>query len=487
MENIDDFMQRKFDSDDPAERFPFREEYWEQAQALIEADEQRRRKKRRFLFWWLCSGLLIGAGAWWLWFGQPEQGAAMASGKETDLPGIVSTGAPVVKNALPGNDHAAAAGNNTPTADLPEAEVEKSAKDAENQVDKVVPKAINSLPVQQKDKEKKSGISSREEQKRNEVGTAPKISRKDTDLKGLANETNRLSGFSISTNNTNPAPENAAIQVAGNAPTAQGTPESTQTDAAALPGDAISAQGAIVPKNILLLQALELPFPPASHTNNRLLLLKKMPKQYAVDIKPAQNQRITFDASFAVSSWNKDWGYTAGVMGYYPLDARWSLGAGLQLRYLPLAPLGPEPDSSENVSVQYRYSFGFERTELRRSAFGLHYLELPIAAQWQRGRLGLEAGVAPAVLLLVRDQVTETKETSLTGVETLSARKTWGEKTNFRRGYLNTFIMAEWQVVSGLGLTVQGNYRPGSLRKPVENVAPEKGAWGLDLGMRWRF
>ncbi|MCC6283643.1 MAG: hypothetical protein IT262_23765, partial [Saprospiraceae bacterium] len=417
----------------------------------------------------------------------PEQGAAMASGKETDLPGIVSTGAPVVKNALPEIKQTPATTNLAPSAASPESERNMSEKDAENQTDRVVPETIKPIPVQQKDKEKKSGISSREEQKQNKARTTQNNPRTETDRKGHTIEANRLSGIDQSTNNTNPTPENAVIQVAGSTQTAQGTPESTQPDAAALPGDTISAQGAIVPKNILLLQALELPFPPASHTNNKLLLLKKMPKQYAVDIKPAQNQRITFDASFAVSSWKKDWGYTAGVMGYYPLGAHWSLGAGLQLRYLPLAPVGPEPDSSENISVQYRYSFGFERTELRRSAFGLHYLELPIAAQWQRGRLGLEAGVAPAVLLLVRDQVTETKETSLTGVETLSARKTWGEKTNFRRGYLNTFIMAEWQVVSGLGLTIQGNYRPGSLRKPVENIVPEKGAWGLDLGMRWRF
>ena len=90
MENIDDFMQRKFDSDDPAERFPFREEYWEQAQALIEADEQRRRKRRRFLFWWFSGAALIGVGALWLWNDAQKQTSEMASVRDNARPGIVS-------------------------------------------------------------------------------------------------------------------------------------------------------------------------------------------------------------------------------------------------------------------------------------------------------------------------------------------------------------------------------------------------------------
>jgi hypothetical protein len=231
---------------------------------------------------------------------------------------------------------------------------------------------------------------------------------------------------------------------------------------------------------------LELPFPPASRTKSKLLL-KKMPKQYAAEIKPVQNQGITWSAGLSISSWKNGAGYTAGVSGYYPIGTHWSLGAGLQLRYVPLATADPAPDSSENVSVQYRYSFGFERTEMRRTTIGLHYLELPLAAHWQRGRLGLEAGVAPGLLLQAKDRIAQTKESSLGGIEKMADRFESGDKSKFRRGYFSTFAMAEWRVFPRLGLTLRGNYRPMSLLKPVENTTPGKDAWGLDLGLRWRF
>ena len=63
MENIDDLMRQKFDSDDPGERFEFHEEYWEQAQTLLEKEEDKRR--RRF---WLIIGLVLAMAllAWLL-------------------------------------------------------------------------------------------------------------------------------------------------------------------------------------------------------------------------------------------------------------------------------------------------------------------------------------------------------------------------------------------------------------------------------------
>ncbi len=235
-----------------------------------------------------------------------------------------------------------------------------------------------------------------------------------------------------------------------------------------------------------LLQALELPFPPASGARKNLLL-KKMPRQFAAEIKPVDHQRFVFSAGAALSSWKNGRGYTAGVFGNFPLHKQWSLSAGLQLRYLPLSAVSPLPDDPEPISVQYRYSFGFERTEWQRTTIGLHYLELPVAAHWQRGRLGLEAGVAPAILLRVKDLVKQIRETSLSGIETLTERSEAGEKTRFRSGYFSTYAAAEWRVVSRLGLTLRGNYRPGSILKPIDNTTLGKNAWGLDMGVRWRF
>ncbi|MBC7778279.1 MAG: hypothetical protein H7246_22795, partial [Phycisphaerae bacterium] len=63
MDNLDDLMRQKFDSDDPGARFEFREEYWEQAQVLLEQDEARRRRRL-----WIFIGLVLALAllAWLL-------------------------------------------------------------------------------------------------------------------------------------------------------------------------------------------------------------------------------------------------------------------------------------------------------------------------------------------------------------------------------------------------------------------------------------
>ncbi len=487
MENIDDFMQRKFDSDDPAERFPFREEYWEQAQALIEADEHRRLKRRRFLFWWFFSGLLVGAGALWLWLGQPGQASEWASGKDAAQPGVVTPAAPSLKNTLPGNDKSNIATTPGSTNASSESGSGNSLKNIDNQQDRVGEGQVQAGSTPEKTKETLSvsalpGV-------RKPALAPPKNNRKAPAAeKPDSIEKSTVPGDPSSENNS-PArakttEQNAAIkQVTSILPDNQAP---APANVPVSPGDSTQATDAVPTVSVALLEVLELPFPRALR-DRKNLVFHKTPKKYAAEIKPVSDKRFVWGAATSVSTWKSGTGYTAGIFGNYRLNAPWSLTAGLQLRYLPPPTTDPLPDSSEQVSVQYRYSFGFERTEWRRTTVGLYYLEIPLAARWQRGRLGLEAGVAPGILLRARDQVTQTLESSLGGIETPTKRFETGEKSKFRRGYFSTFVLAEWRVVSRLGLTLRGNYRPGSILKPVENVEFEKYALGLDIGLRWRF
>jgi hypothetical protein len=66
MENIDDFMRDKFSNDDPAARFGFREEYWNQALLMIQAEEAGRKRRRVIWWWWVIFGLLllVSGGLW---------------------------------------------------------------------------------------------------------------------------------------------------------------------------------------------------------------------------------------------------------------------------------------------------------------------------------------------------------------------------------------------------------------------------------------
>ncbi len=487
MENIDDFMQRKFDSDDPAERFPFREEYWEQAQALIEADEQRRRKRRRFLFWWFFSGLLVGAGALWLWFEQPGQASEMASGKGVEQQHVVAPVAPSLQNTLPGNDKSSTATTPGLSNASSEPVSDNSLKNIGNQQNRVgeEKKKAGSAPKSTKETLSVSAIPgalkpavapSKNKRK------APSAEKPDNIGKGAVPGDPSIENNSPARAKT--TEQNEAIkQVTGNLPDNQAP---ARANVSVPPTDSIQTSDAAPTASIALLQVLELPFPPALFAGKNPVFYKK-PKQYAAAIKPVSDKRFVWGAGASVSAWKSGTGYTAGFFGNYRLNAPWSLSAGLQLRYLPLSTADPLPDSSEQVSVQYRYSFGFERTEWRRTTVGLHYLEIPLAARWQRGRLGIEAGVAPGLLLLARDQVTQTIESSLGGIETPVKRFESGEKTNFRRAYFSTFVLAECRLASRLGFTLRGNYRPGSILKPLEDVEFEKYALGLDMGLRWRF
>ncbi len=485
MENIDDFMQRKFDSDDPAERFPFREEYWEQAQALIEADEQRRRKRRRFLFWWLCCGLLAGAGAWWLKSSPNPSGQMMDSGTSSEQstaytpPKSIMPDAalPETSKTTPGVSTAKDRTNQNPLGDLTNNNLDRLSNrvgDTQNQTEQnKLDKSPKNLVLNTINASKPP----RQPGKKNERN------------KNLSNKTDKYSLTSTAqgplpnvqqTDLPLPTPPKNNPEMPEHVQSATGENRVTNEDLSPV----VDTEDG---RRLSLLQALELPFPPARHAA-LLLPLKKIPQPFTSQLQPVHTRRLTVGADASVSSWTAGAGYAGGVHMRYQRQAPWSFLAGIQLRYQPLSPVAaPSDTTSGMVTVQYRYSFGVERTEWKRVPTGMHYLELPLAAHWQRGRLGLEAGVSPGVLLLVRENVEQTKETSLGGIETGTSRYNNGATSGFRKGYLSTFALAEFRVIPRLGLTLRGNYRPGSVLKPMGEFQPEKGFWNLDLGLRWRF
>lgn len=275
----------------------------------------------------------------------------------------------------------------------------------------------------------------------------------------------------------------ANIPVA-NAPLVEST-ASGDSVAAILPDAARAAEYTQLKEALTWTALLELPFPPALYAQP--LLLRKINMPSSPEIKPVHIKKFAWEAGAGASVWKAGLGATAGVAGLYSLRNHWSVAAGVQLRYAPLASPVEEPDNSENVSVQYRYSFGLERTEWRRTRQSMICVELPVSARWQRGRIGLSAGVAPGLLLSVRNRVTQTRETTLGGVKTLDEYWERRQKSDFKSVYFSVLASAEYRILPRLGLAAQGNFRPGSILKPVEDIAPAKNFWYADLGLRWHF
>ena len=480
MENIDDFMQRKFDSDDPSERFPFREEYWEQAQALIEADE-RRRKRRRLLFWWLFSGMLAGIAAIWLWSGQANGPSGVAS---------VNKASEQTRSIQPGTETGTlVASEPTSTSDdassgTPDTKEKKSIDNqnisAQNPSEKPALKQDNE-PQNQRMLNQKT-VASNRPGRPNSLSDVSLKTRKNAQHNHL--EKNQDTGVKTETWTAAPA-HTAAMQPENPQLTQQRAPAATD---ALSPGSKLSApnDASAAPQVIQLFDVLELPFPPADYMKS--LLLKKIPPTPKPEIRPVHTKLFAWEAGAAASAWQAGTGFAGGFTGNYSWKEHWSLAAGVQVRYVPLTATEPvATDSTGNVSVQYRYSFGFERTESKRLVKSTINLELPISAHWQKGRFGWSAGVAPGILLGARNRIVQTKESSLGGVETLGEYAEKGQKNAFRNTYFNLFGSAEWRVLSHVGLSLQGNYRPGSIVKPAENVVAKKNFWFADLGVRWHF
>lgn len=463
-------MQRKFNSDDPVERFPFQEAYWEQAQALIEADEQRRRKRRRILFWWWFSGaLLLGAGALYFW---PAQGGS------ANLPvaGQTTVVAPSVSPATPGRlETAGSDGTGSTEKQAISANVTpENIENRSNTLEKGHSASGNQAEQLAGAEKNKNKPNSRNAAGRNQNTTV----------------TNKTQNPSLSTGQNTPNPNDNSLPVASVAEQnvaqkPERTPAGTPVNAATNP-----APGTDIPtaEKMAMMQALELPFLPAKRSGRVLLLKKMSPKAVVQEIKPVHDRRGRWVAGAAASTWKAGWGYSFGVSRRFAIDETWSWSGGLAARYIPLtAPSQPEPDSSDNITVQYRYSFGLERTESRRTPKSLFNLEMPIALHWQRGPFGLSAGVSPGLVLAARNKVVQTRETTLGGLENLGESTERGNLSGFRSGYFSAFATAEWWALPRLGLAVQGNYRPGSMLKPMPEVVHEKDFWYFDLGLRWKF
>lgn len=483
MENIDDFMQRKFDSDDPASRFPFREEYWEQAQALIEADE-RRKKRRRLLFWWCSAGALAGIAVLWLWLGKPVPTDDLVSSHPSDT--VPATERKQETAPLPTTSNNApieTRGYNASNA-APEQNEKNGLKASENkEPSEDFDRNEHSVHPNSTEKNGRYSMPSNAQQKnlKSFQNTQPLHAPENAKVqKSNSSETDNFQiNASIPNQKTVPNNSVSRVQTADN--TSSDMPGVVASNALTMAKDSIQ-----VLKQVTLLDLLALPFAPAKHAKKKTSL-PRFPYQ-PMPIKPVVDKRFAWEAGVDIISWKAGQGFAGQLATTYALNTRWKVFAGVQYRYLPLPEqMSASADSAANTSVQYKYSFGLERLETRRIHQAMNTLEIPVGIRWQSGRLGISAGLAPGFLLSVKDRFSQIRETTLGGVKELDGYSGLGEKTGFQNTYLRMSLSAEWRILPQLGLHIQGNYRPGSILIPTEASTPDKNFWYGDAGVCWHF
>lgn len=470
MENIDELMRQKFDSEDPGERFEFQEEYWEQAQVLLEQEDARRRRRR----WGMILALLLLAGLllWLLFsFGGSE---GLTNGK-------------------------AEPGTNTLTA-ITEAQYDSST--SQNSKNKPLnPTNSNSSNPErgQKTEEK-----AKDERTILEPGTkkpAQAQIKGQKQLKTAAKvEPGQKPAGAINSNQRAVSRDVQAVRQLGirelevlhapvETPLPASTPDLTHSNPT-IGADSITEPLKLpLPIYTILLPLRPLDIPLRVISISRAAVEVQGP--IAQQQQPKEVPRLSFGLSLAGAANSSDtsgrWaGWALGVYSDYRLSQHWSLRLGAQWRFVPGYAANSDSLNPEKVE-QLRYSFGYQREVWERETRGLHYLEVPLAAKWQKARFGLEAGAAAGMLLAVQNTVTRSTESSLEPAKTEQQKFVKGDVSAYKQAYFAVFVGAEYRLNRRISVMARGQYRITPIFNTANANLKNTGMGSVDLGLRVRL
>lgn len=477
MENIDDLMRQKFDSDNPGERFEFQEEYWEQAQALLEQEEDKRRKR-----WWLFFALILLISLLgWLLLGKALGGAGWSHNEESKLSNNLNpqTEAPSMEPTMSQNA------------------VTKLQDSHENQSNTGNQLKNNSQPSNSNQPIHKfeSGLSGLEHIDNQKTGNKSQSALNAGKVKrGAGNNPVTANGQGPNGPATSGRLEDDKKDL--DVPSITPNLSSPQTHLSNPQSPVTNNPSSNPPIIKQLVPTHNLPIPPGTLSwPERVVRLRTIPfvskEPIAQQIKPVENKRFSLGLSLAGSAYQADtlgtWaGWAIGAFGDYRLNKNWSVMLGAQWRFVP--GYGATADSSNPDRVeQLRYSFGFKQEYWKRETRGLHYLEIPLSARWNQKRWGLEAGAATGLIFLVQNKTIHTTESSLEPKKTTVNKWIRGDVAAYNTLYFNGFVGAEYRLTNRVSLMARGQYRFTPVFKSASDGEKNRGLGNLDLGLRLRL
>lgn len=461
-------MQQHYENDAPNSRFQFREEYWEQALALIEADEARRRKKRRWL--WACclAVLLLAATGYGIWETSDRKLAAKHT-QQTDK----TTAATSASRPQQGGDVQSARSNTIVFNG-----------NTENVLDTIQTANPPAAKSNSSHNQGNLNLKSATKPAGNAIAFNLRATKPDVISKG--NNAVEMQTRAESNQKALPNPD------AGNTRQDQIKPdqgleesESASNFEDTTPGTAQSPKSFSAPINAL-------PLPLNSVQSQKTAAFNKPAAVESIaarQTKPIRDSRFTLDFAAAASAYtpapDKRWlGFSAGAGATYKFSKSWSASAGLGLRFQP----GNWQDSAGNIQTEsLRYSFGFESLKTSRRALGLLSLEIPLSVAWHRGAIVAEAGMAPGRLLFALERYQETEASSLQAAKTTLNRLERSETGAYQKFYANAFAGLAWRCTAKASIYVKGNYRFGAILKATAEDPAIRGGSNVELGLKWAF
>ena len=496
MENIDDFMRQKFDSDDPQERFEFQEEYWEQAQALLEREEHRRRRR---VWYFLLLVLAMALLAWFLVLPWGDGALSENKGKEEQSTFLSENSenqsAEQRSSALTENTENPANTNGKttmgePTMKLSEPEsVEESIQRERNRSASFV----SEKPSKGTQQNRVGNKSLAKTGKSDNAGGVARLSDeqvaagRNTISSPAAQSARPVQAGQTKIENTSSAIANPPTTTPPITNPPITTPPITNPPITTPP---ITTPPALIPTFNIPTPLTLFPIPEPALVPLKPWILAKEP--IAKITKPVKNQRFAFGLTMAGAAYQSSdtmgrWaGWAIGLFGKYRLNKNWSLMLGIQERFVPGFG-APVESSNPGETVQLRYSFGFKREEWKRETRGLHYLEIPLSAQWHKGPWGLEAGGAGGMLLAVQNSTTYTVESSLEAAKTTVKKFTKGDTKPYNQTYFSGFAGAEYRLNNRISVMARGQYRFTPVLKSLGEGVANKGLGNVELGLRARL
>lgn len=462
MDNLDEFMQHKFNSDDLSDRFVFQEAYWEQAERLIVASEAAKKKRRMILFWWLGTGLFLAISAVGFW----QTGRELWRKTPTETPVNYA-----VTNPLPNT-------SKLPVLSDP-AGVKKSNSNVTNEHALSESSQINAVKNTIKNSKSANSIFD----KKTNIGSVPFETSKETE-------------YSPST----PAPVNPGITpTSGSWSMVFGSPTKTETpmlqEVAAMEPRLEIAQIGLLPT---LLKPVPFETHPLSSPSKVVVEVAAAPETALLVRRPIRKGLEAALTYLPTGEQGSRWGLNLAGFAEFPIKKHWSLQAGIAYRLQPITnTVSVALDSSalfaDNTNkvaqtVSYTYSFGYTLKSTERFVTALHYVNVPIAIQWRQHALSLRAGFSPGFLFASTQNIKRTTESSLQSAQsTANQRIQFGTPQNYRSFVLGSFVAAAYNLAGAWSVFVQPQYRLINPLKQASTKLSNGGLWSIDLGVRYIF
>ena len=443
--NLDKFVKEKFQE----REFEFNEAHWQGAVNLIEHNEKWKFWKS---FGWAAFGVALffagGIGGYWL-----------STSNQTDTTELNTNNAIVQNNTLTEQQQ----NNQMATLDLSETQETTS----NNSIAEAT--ILNSTQVQKSNNTITSSTNT------NNAETTLS-NNKATNISNINQQSNLSVTSATKTNSTSislPSTLNNANSGASNATTSAmvAEPSISESTTKAISKIETSKEEAIlkpVQKNALplLAQSIEMwTLSPLAGEEVALSIQESNTTHPIIDKRPKKFfAGLTAGATHYISSGN----FTGGMAGLtfkYKLKSQLSLNADLVYHYRP----GDYTPTSVVSNVNYGFGRSGEVRELQ--ANNLHYLELPIYAQYQINKHHLEAGVAPSYLLGAKGEINQYMDLdnpTLAAPQPVTLSEGWLEDESFKQWNANLMLGYQYGLTDRFTLGLRANYTLGGITNNIK-------------------